>query len=383
MKCIKCGAELPDDSIYCNLCGKKQTAEKRKNTKSRGNGQGSVYQLPNKKWRAVRTIAYFCGDDNKVHRATRSRSDFKTKKEALAYLSILSNETRREPQKITFWELYEKWLPTHRADKSTVNCYKAAFKHFRPVWHMSISDITVDDLQECVDACGKGKRTRQNMKAVCGLIYKYGIPRGCIPENLNLAQFLVVGEGNTSHRPAFTLEELEILWASVGAVPYVNYILCQIYTGFRPSEFLAIDAINYDRKKRAIIGGAKTEAGKDRIVTISPKIQPIIDQLVKNKVSGPVFCAENGKPLSIKAYRELFYAALERCGIDNPTLEDAGTKRKKYTPHCCRHTFATLMKNVNAAGKDKLELIGHTSEEMLRYYQDVSIDDLRKITDAI
>jgi len=41
------------------------------------------------------------------------------------------------------------------------------------------------------------------------------------------------------------------------------------------------------------------------------------------------------------------------------------------------------MKRVEADSKDKLELIGYTSEEMLRYYQDVSIDDLRKITDRI
>lgn len=41
------------------------------------------------------------------------------------------------------------------------------------------------------------------------------------------------------------------------------------------------------------------------------------------------------------------------------------------------------MKNVPAPGKDKLELIGHTSTEMLRHYQDVDIEALRRITDAM
>ena len=41
------------------------------------------------------------------------------------------------------------------------------------------------------------------------------------------------------------------------------------------------------------------------------------------------------------------------------------------------------MKRVDGADKDKLELIGHTSNEMLRHYQDVSLKDLRKITDAL
>lgn len=77
-------------------------------------------------------------------------------------------------------------------------------------------------------------------------------------------------------------------------------------------------------------------------------------------------------------------AELERaCGIDNPVLEENGVRRRRYTPHSCRHTFATLMKRVPGADKDKLKLIGHTSQEMLRHYQDVSYADMRKITDAL
>lgn len=60
-----------------------------------------------------------------------------------------------------------------------------------------------------------------------------------------------------------------------------------------------------------------------------------------------------------------------------------GVKRRKYTPHSCRHTFSTLMKAVQAPDKDKLALIGHTSTEMPGHYQDVDLESLRRITDAI
>jgi len=53
------------------------------------------------------------------------------------------------------------------------------------------------------------------------------------------------------------------------------------------------------------------------------------------------------------------------------------------TPHCCRHTFANLMRDVQGADKNKLALIGHTSEEMLRHYQDADLDGLRKIVNAL
>ena len=65
-------------------------------------------------------------------------------------------------------------------------------------------------------------------------------------------------------------------------------------------------------------------------------------------------------------------------------MEGTGSsRRRRYTPHSCRHTFATLLKDVAAPDKDKLELIGHTSTDMLRHYQDVDIDALRRITDAL
>ena len=60
-----------------------------------------------------------------------------------------------------------------------------------------------------------------------------------------------------------------------------------------------------------------------------------------------------------------------------------GVPRHFYTPHSCRHTFATLLKNVAAPDADKLRLIGHTSTEMLRHYQDVDVESLRKITDEL
>lgn len=64
------------------------------------------------------------------------------------------------------------------------------------------------------------------------------------------------------------------------SIPYGEYIVAQCYLGFRPSELLALDIEDYDPRLRSFVGGAKTEAGRNRIVTISPKIQPIIDRLV-------------------------------------------------------------------------------------------------------
>jgi len=381
MKCRKCRADLPDGSRFCLSCGVKQDITQ--NPKNRGNGQGSVYQLPNRTWIAVKTVGYERdAQTGRNRRFTRSKSGFRTKKEALEYLPLLGTTPAPAREKpVTFKQIYDLWEPTHRAGKSTMNCYRAAIKYFEPVWHSKMADVTVDDLQDCMDDCPKGKRTRENMKALCGLLYKYAIPRN--KAALNMGEFLVVGSGDVGSKDALPDDAVRLIESNIGKVPGADYVLCNCYLGFRPSEFLALDAINYNRKEKAFTGGAKTDAGRDRVVTISPKIQPIIDRLTASRISGPVFCADDGKPMRIKAYRSMFYEVLEACGIDNPIVEKDGVQRRKYTPHSCRHTFATLMKRVPGADKDKLALIGHTSTEMLRHYQDAPFEDLRRITNAL
>lgn len=381
MLCSKCGTALPDGANFCFLCGR--AVNYKPKVKKRGNGQGTVIQLPSGKYKAIVTVGYFTDEDGKKHRQTRSKVCEKKKDAIAAIPSLLNGPNKPEKKAITFKALYDSWLPTHRSGESTMGCYKAAIKYFKPIWKMQISDIDIDDLQECLDDCPHGRRTKENMKAACGLMYKYGIPRHYIPDNLNLATYLIITGDGAAHRDAFTNGQIEQIKKACGTIPHADEIYCMIYLGFRPSEFLALTADDYDKERSCIIGGAKTDAGKGRTVTISPKIKRFVDALAAS--GGPLCKAKDGKPWTLKAFTEdAFYPALEAIGIANPMVEVGGGKmRHKYTPHTCRHTFATLMKRVEGADKDKQELIGHASPEMLRYYQDAPLDDLRKITDRI
>ena len=341
----------------------------KKGVKSRGNGTGSALHVSTNNWKAIAVIGYNA-EGNPIR---RTKSGFKTRTEALAYIPALKRE-KREKKPVRLSEAYKEWEKTVSISQSTMGCYRAGFKVYEELYLTPLRDLDIDDLQECLDSSGKGKCTRLNARTILGLIYKWAIPRGYA--DLNLAQYLKVGGADESQRKeGFTPAQLEQIKKAIGTIPIARIIYCHCYLGFRPSALLALQKSDYHPEGHYFIGGIKTEAGKNRIVTISPKIQPHIDSLLSSAQGNYIFSLTD-EQMSMKKYRTEFYDCLEILGIQ---AEGEHT----YTPHSCRHTFATLMKRVPGADKDKLELIGHTNTEMLRYYQDVSLDDLRTITDAL
>ena len=392
----KCSREIPEGAVFCPWCGRKQAIPKQK-AKSRGNGLGSVYKLPDGKWCAARTVGWIVDPlppdappgtvphkrRQTVKRRYRTRKDAET---ALPFLTAADRRprqgtaTQRKGTSVTLKELYDQWEPTHKRGKSTMNCYRAGFRLFAPIWNVRMADLDVDDLQDCLDDSDAGRRTQEIARAALGLVYKYGIPRNAVPKDRNLAQFLRISEPGGTKKPGLSTAELELVRKKAAAGdPLASVVLCHCYLGFRPTALLALTCADYDADKRCFVGGIKTEAGIGRTVPVSPKIQKYVDKLIAAADGGSVF-GILGRPMSLEDYRERFYLLLRDLGIDNPVDE---TGRHRLTPHSCRHTFATLLKRTQGSDTDKLALIGHTSTEQLRDYQDAPVEDLRKIIDQL
>lgn len=371
MLCKKCKKEIPDESKYCNLCGAKQVRER--SAKKRGNGEGTVYKDRAGKWIAEYTLGWDDEDGNVV-RKKRKKRGFATKHEALAYLPNLKQDLPQQDMNVKFKDLYKKWMDRHqeKVTQSTVNCYKSAYKYFSELYYVEISKIRTEHMQKCIDECPHGKRTKENMKALGTSLWRYAMQLDIVDRNY--AEYLYIQKEEQTEKVAFSKDQLDLMWQNVHLMPGIKYVLLLCYTGMRLGEMLGALTKDYHPDEGYFVTGIKTDAGKDRIITISPKIKPFFSDYGDGD-----YLFTDGKMTPKKFRNEIYYPALQKLGLD-PLKADGSHIN---TPHICRHTFATMMKNVDAPATDKQKLIGHSKFEMTAHYTHTDLDSLRAITDNL
>ena len=81
---------------------------------------------------------------------------FSTKLEALAFqVDYNKSHGLHRLSKITFAELYARWMPKHisyaSVSKSTINGYECAYKHCESLYDLPIADIKYSHLQAVID----------------------------------------------------------------------------------------------------------------------------------------------------------------------------------------------------------------------------------------
>lgn len=369
MNCKRCHKDMQVAAPFCPWCGAKQKYTR--SVKSRGNGQGTAVKQ-GKTWTA-RVVVGWKLVDGHASPVYRSKRGFHTKNEALAYCPTLKHSAQRTTvPSITFEALYLEWRAAYeqRITKSTMQCYQAAYKHYAPIHHLKFVELLPADLQACIDGCGQGKRTKENMKAFASLLYKHAMHNELV--NRNRAETLFTGTEQKFSREAFTFEELDRLWAAIPSEPYAKYVVCMCYLGFRPGEMLALKKEAFDPVTGLIIGGGKTKAGTDRPVPVSPRI---LHFLMEQHALPSDFLfprLSDMQQLTDNYFRKFcFDPLMERMGI---------TGRVAYS---CRHTFANLLKRVSGSDTDKAALMGHADASQTKYYQEADLSSLRSIIDLL
>lgn len=353
-------------------------------SKVRGNGQGTAYKRGNG-WEAQVIVGWKrpTKEGGKPIPIKRRQGGFATKRDAINYCTELI-KAKTEKKKSNLFDMYEKWEKAYapRVSEKTMEGYQQAFAHFKAVHYYDVATITATDLQQCMDACKNGKRTKEVMRTTANLLWKYAIDSGYTEKNV--AANLYVGKGASVQREPITPEELELIKGQIGHEPYADYVYCLCYLGFRPSEFLGLKKTDYNEKDKIayLVGGIKTEAGIDRRVVIPKQIIPIVKE--RMKVAGtdlifPMVC--HNRKGEFSGYKLMTHNYFNNFCF-KPLMEKLGIKDK--VPYSARHTYSDKLKHAAGDNKDKAALIGHTDYDFTQHrYQSTTLEDLAKVVETI
>ena len=331
MLCRKCKKEIPDESVFCLLCGAKQVlAERQKSSNKRGNGQGSAYKRGGT-WTAVWTLG-FTAEDGRLHQHRRTKGGFRTKKDALAYASNPGTDAPRIPTLSEYWQTYESAdLTTLSQSKQTA--FKIAWNKLGSIAFKEIGSITIGDLQAVINEKAPTYYPAKDMKTVLSHLYKRAVAEGTA--RTNLTDFIKLPALDEKEQTPFSEVELHKLWTSYGnGEHFLGFVLLMIYTGMMPGELLKLTTDAIDMEAQEISGiGLKTKTRKENAIVFPDVLVPVLAALCERSTSKKGYLVGMNKDRFYKEY----YAALERAGV------------RSLTPYSCRHTTATALALGNIA----------------------------------
>ena len=359
MNCKKCHKEIPDNSVFCCFCGKKQEVTKRKKAK-RAKGTGSILidkRNSNNPYRAY-TPSGRHGEGRKY------LGSYKTLAQAQEALQRHKDNYITDYNTYTLSQMYEAWSKMHfeQLTKSGAQGYKTAYRYLDSLYTRKFREIKTVDFQRCIDECAeKYSRSQcEKVKQLCSQLCKFAMQNDIVDKNY--AEFIKLPKKQKSEKKIFTKDELNLLWNNSDDTR-VQLILIMCYTGFRIGEVCNILISNVNLTEKYVIAGKKTKAGIDRYVPIQSDILPFVRNLY--------FKAKGTKliDMDVKTFRNnIFYSALADLGIIDQPIKNDKTGKYEYknprlTPHCTRHTFATLCVEAGIAPENLKKIIGHSKYE--------------------
>lgn len=290
------------------------------------NGYGSVFKVEGRRnpWRAVtaspdrRHVGYFA-----------------TRKEAVKALNDLA-----EKNPTTVAEVYEKWSAEKYPKIVNTRAYEKAYERLKPLWERKLAEIKLSDLEKIIKQTDCSAVAKGNIRLLLHQLFEWGMKHDIVQKNYSV--YLEVPVQKAKKKTPFSKEEIQKLFDDNSET--AQMVLVSIYSGWRPGELVTF-TIDGDLMR----GGSKTEAGRDRIVPIHPKIKDFVQEY----------------RITYFTYRKHFRALMKKLGMD-------------HTPHEGRHTFVTMAKEKEINDNIIKLLVGHQSGDITEgIYTHRTIDSLR------
>lgn len=345
-----------------------QTTRKRKKRMRLPNGVGSVHKIGDgknrrKPWRArVPSHVEIDHETGTAKQKYITIGYYETEIEAIdALMQYRKNPYTLEAATCTFADVFEMWKAKKYADISDSGrkVYNGAYKHSAPLHDMKMREIRSIHMEQIMQTVKGGYQLQSKMKLLWGQLFKYALEHDIVQKNY--AEFVKTrdkDEGTT--RTDISKEDREKLWKAIAnGDKDAELVMVYIYTGMRPSELLEVKKENVDLVNRIMVGGLKTEAGKDRRIPLHTCIIPFMERLMQTDGEYLTMLegAKKPKKLSYAKYLDTVW---------NPLMERLGLT--SYTPHYTRHTCATMLREAKIEEDIRKLILGHKNADITNRY---------------
>ena len=341
MICIKCHANIPDGSLYCNYCGKKQFTAPKPRTHKRLSGSGTISR--DKRYKN-QWIAH--GPATSHGAGRKYLGAYATRAEAQAAIDGYIQRGRPDLYNATLQQIYALWSAQHFKVISLQQerVYRSMWLRFEGIQGMKISDLRTADFQAVVDTATSASAAAK-IQAISSALCRYALENDIIVKDYS--QFVKMPHFDRKEKKPFSKSDISKLWAR-SEYPNVQAVLIMIYTGFRIGEIVTLKKSDIHISEGYMIGGEKTDAGRNRVVPLPPNIPEIAD-FISAQLSRSA--GERLYSMGVENFRKnVFYPALSAAGIT-----------EKYTPHSTRHTFASLSAEAGMRPENLQKIIGHAN----------------------
>ena len=252
--------------------------------------------------------------------------------------------------------------------RKTHLCYYDCYRRISNIKELnySLKEITNLDLQNILfNLNGYSKSTIHNTRIVLNRTMKYAVKNGYIKNN-PITQLELPRKAPIKLVEALTKFQQEKI-EKIAECDLLGYtVLFLLRTGLRIGELFNLKWSDFDSKRNTIkITASKTKAG-EREVPLSAGARFIIELCKRNNKIEYIFTNTKGKKLTYSSIQKTFTRIKKESGI------------KEFSPHICRHSFATRMIERGVDYKALSMLLGHKSVAFtLQRYATADMDFLK------
>ena len=407
IQCPECELQVSDKAASCPHCGYpiqpdvKPRKPRNKNNKRRRlpNGFGQISEIKNRNlrnpYRAMITVGK-TATGRPICKPLKPESYFPTYNDAYAALVEYNKNPYDLQPAITMQELYDKWFPEYEKTVKDTQAAKDAWLYCSSVYDMRVMDIRARHVKGCMEegvAVVRGKEQRPSasmknkIKSLFNLMLDYALEYEIVDRNysrsFNLTEETIkeIQTVKKEHIP-FTDEEILLLWEHVDDKRYVDAILIQCYSGWRPQELGLIRLEDVDLENWTFKGGMKTDAGTDRVVPIHSKIQSLVLRKYKEAESlGSEFLFNCTDPDSNRKNIKFTYNRYQK-GFTR--IRDELKLNPDHRPHDGRKHFVSMAKKYGVDEYAIKYMVGHKISDITeKVYTAREFDWLREEIEKI